>query len=337
MKEMVKKNKNDLRIADLQRGFSPSELIRPHPTLDGIGERQKGRISRFAKQYIEFLRDAKIAPDVVGAVLQMAEQKDFYSGDNFHIINEDKTAFALVKYGRQPIRKGVRLMYGHCDSPSLKTKPDPLILEWSPDYQPLHTGVELDTFSYGGVNPHQWTGMQLELRGWAVIDGRRKDISFFVYSPETCAHTDTRAEENVNFLEAHLEENLDLITGYKSIKDLLNAVGFKGTEDFRRARLFAVPISNPVKIGPYFISAYGHDDKVGIFTSARAFLESDDLKYTSILLGFDNEEVGSTGQGGAQSKFFERVFNEALLRNKESWNVSFHFAPQIGICTSKTN
>jgi aspartyl aminopeptidase len=37
-------------------------------------------------------------------------------------------------------------------------------------------------------------------------------------------------------------------------------------------------------------------------------------KYTTVVIGFDKEEVGSMGSGGAKGKFFERVIYEILFR-----------------------
>jgi aspartyl aminopeptidase len=44
-----------------------------------------------------------------------------------------------------------------------------------------------------------------------------------------------------------------------------------------------------------------------------ALLESKP-KYTTIVIGFDKEEVGSGGLAGARGRFFERVFNRVLTR-----------------------
>jgi len=311
---MIKKNRTGFRIQNVRQGIDGSQLTRANPTIDNIGHSRLKEIDTFLKAYSHFLDKVRIAPDVVKEVLELYNNYE-YPEETFSMINKDKSAFALVKFGKKPIEEGVRILYSHCDSPCLKTKSDSPILEWDPDKQPLHTGVELDVFGYGGIFPHQWAGKSLELRGWAIIDGKRKEINMPVFCPEICRHTDLRKEKEESFSEAHLEENLDLITGYGNVKDLLSALRFNGKEDFARARLFAVPVSKTQKIGPYYLSGYGHDSRSSIFSSLNAFLDTRP-RYTSILLGFDKEEVGSSGSGGAQGKFFEKVFNETLLRRK---------------------
>lgn len=307
----MKKNKNQLKIPNIYQGIDISQLTRPNPTTDKLKDSQIRKITKFSDEYMKFLDNVKIAPDVVKSIYETCVEKNLDIRNYYS--NEDKTAFALVKRGKRPLREGMRLLYAHTDSPCLRAKVNAPLLEWDPEEQPLHTGVEIDTFSYGGINPHQWTGKSLKLKGWAIINGKRKEINLPVYSPEICAHTDTRGEQRIEFKEAHTEESIDLITGYKNVKSLLNKLRFKGKEDFARARLFIVPDSKSRRIGPHYIVGYGHDNKSGIFTSVEAFLESNP-EYTSMIFGFDKEEAGSKGPGGAQSKFFDRVFNTVLLK-----------------------
>nr|MBA4405619.1 hypothetical protein [Nanoarchaeum sp.] len=311
----VKPNKRGLRIANYHDDFDQDQLVRKSPTLYKISPAQRESIDRFADGYIRFLSKVKIAPEAVNEAKKLIRSSNL---ETRFIKSEDETAFVFVKYGRKPMREGVKIIYAHTDSPSLKTKPNPVLITWDPDLQRLHNGIELDMFGYGGINPHQWTARTLNLRGWSVIDGRRKLVNFNAYSPDIAAHTDLRSHDGTTFSEGHLEEELDLTTGFNSRDEFLESIGFKSQDDFNRSRIYAVPISNPTRIGAEYISGYGHDDRSCLYSAIRAAIDSKKVpNYTTIVCGFDLEEVGSEGSGGAGSKFFDRVIDNLLIERGE--------------------
>lgn len=294
----------------LRQEVHPVQLIRRHPSMDRVRPYQSRQINSYTEKYISFLNKVKIAPDVVKIVREMAEEGKFFTGRNFFMTDNDETAFALVRYSgkkhEKSSREGLRIIYSHCDSPCLQLKVKPLQFEWDIDKRDLHLGVELDTSGYGGIHPHQWTGRRLQVVGWCVINGRRRGISFPVYSSETSAHTDKRSEKRVEFSDAHKLEWLDLIPGDASRRELLKRLRLSGEEDFARTRLYVVPIVKADRLYKYYITGYGHDDRIGVFSSVQALLESNP-KYTTIVVGFDKEEVGSGSLGGAKGKFLEKI------------------------------
>ncbi|MBT6995041.1 hypothetical protein HN865_01805 [Candidatus Woesearchaeota archaeon] len=313
---MVKKNRQGFKIGDPRRSVDLSQLTRPVPVFDNVSKREREKINLFAKQYMKFQDNVRISPEVVKETALLVEKLG--SLEDKLIINDDQTAFSLIRPGKKSMMEGIRIIYAHNDSPCLKAKVSPARFEWDPDDQNLHTGVELDTINYGGIHPHQWTGRSLEVRGWSIIDGKRKKIQFPVYSPETAAHTDTRLEEETEMSEAHLHETLDLDTGYRNVKDFLKSIGLRGEEDFARSRLYAVPLIKSAMFGQGYITGYGHDDRAGVFTAVRALLDSKKVPdYTTMIFGFDIEEIGSAGPGGADDKFFERVLHQTLIENEE--------------------
>lgn len=315
---MIGKNPAGHRTYHPHDSVPSSQLTRPEPTVDRQKPGTLKAIDTFSKQYMHFVDEARISTEVVDAVLELAQSHSALTNGNFFETHEDGGSFALFLRGKRPIKEGIRVIFSHTDSPCLRVKVNAPLLEWDPDLQPLHTGVELDTLAYGGISPHQWTGRHLELRGHSYINGRRKPFPrLTVFSPEICAHTDTRAEEGTDFGSAHTQESLDLATGYKSVKHLLNALGFKGREDFARSLMLAVPTMPPRKVGPHYISAYGHDNKVCTFAAVMAAIKSKPrLEYATFVLGFDREEVGSWGPGAAKGKFFDKVLHRALIETR---------------------
>ncbi|MEE9525650.1 MAG: hypothetical protein V3V78_03540 [Candidatus Woesearchaeota archaeon] len=294
-------------VYDPQEGIDVSQLTREHPTMKRLRPYQRKKIDACANDYLNFLNKVNIATDVVDEVGRRVEKAGFgEKNKDFFMTEREGTAFAMIGFGKKPLIDGLRLLYSHTDAPCLQAKVKPLHLEWDPDLKELHLGVEIDTHGYGGILSPQWGGRNLRAVGWSIINGRRKKYDFDVHSAERAQHTDPDPDRE------HREEFLDVVSGHQSKKSLLKAMGLKRVEDFVRTRLYFVPDSEAKRINDYFISGYGQDCRIGIYSSVEALLQSKP-KYTTIVLGFDKEEVGSGGIAGAKGNFLERVINKTLM------------------------
>ena len=60
------------------------------------------------------------------------------------------------------------------------------------------------------------------------------------------------------------------------------------------------------------LMAYGHDDRVCAYPSFEAIAAAEKVKYTSVCLLVDKEEIGSVGATGMQSRFFENTVAEVM-------------------------
>jgi aspartyl aminopeptidase len=308
--------KSKFNIVNTRYGVDASQLIRVNPSIDKLSATDKNKMMEFSENYMNFLDKVRIPGDVVSVI---EERYDLTGGEGYSFYtNPEKSAFALIREGRKPMKDGIRVLYAHNDTPCLKLKPNPLLFEWDPDVQLLHNGVELDTFAYGGIHPYQWSGRSLDVVGWVTTDdGKRRNVKFGVYSPDVAPHTDSRSDDEEDIDSAHLEESLDLDTGYPTLESFLKSIDFEEA-DFPRSKLYAVPDILSKKIGQYLISGFGHDNRVGVFSSVRALLDYNDTpEYTTMVFGFDLEEVGSKGPGGAGGKFFDEVFNREIIDRGE--------------------
>ena len=134
------------------------------------------------------------------------------------------------------------------------------------------------------------------------------------------------AEENA--AEVVEGENLDVLVGSipleseeeekepvkaQILKMLEEKYGIQ-EEDFLSAELEVVP-AGPAKdygLDRSMIMAYGHDDRVCAYPSFMAMLAQDKVKFTSVCLLVDKEEIGSVGATGMQSRFFENTTAEVM-------------------------
>ncbi len=94
-------------------------------------------------------------------------------------------------------------------------------------------------------------------------------------------------------------------------------------EDFLSAELELVPAYKPRDIGfdRSMIGAYGQDDRVCAYASLRAILELEVPEKTAVTIFADKEEIGSMGNTGLQSRFFENAIAEILEKYEGSTDI----------------
>jgi aspartyl aminopeptidase len=94
----------------------------------------------------------------------------------------------------------------------------------------------------------------------------------------------------------------------KLLKDKYDISG----EDFISADLEVVPAGKTRDVGfdRGLLAGYGHDDRVCSYTALRAVIDLEDPSHTAMALLVDKEEIGSAGNTGMQSHFFENIVAE---------------------------
>ena len=87
-------------------------------------------------------------------------------------------------------------------------------------------------------------------------------------------------------------------------------------EDLVSADLVAVPAGAARDVGfdRSLVGAYGQDDRVCAYTSLLGFFDVMSPEYSAFCLFTDREEVGSMGNTGARSRFFDNVVAELVYR-----------------------
>lgn len=233
----------------------------------------------------------------------------------------------MYQIGKQPLKEGMNILGAHIDSPRLDVKQNPLYEDSSIAY--------LDTHYYGGVKKYQWVAIPLSLHGVVVKkDGTTVEINvgdneddpvFFISDLLIHLAGEQLEKKASKVIEG---EALDLVIGNIPVKDkdkdavtagILNIL--KETydieeQDFLSAELEIVPAGKAREAGfdRSMILAYGQDDRVCAYTSARAVLEvaGEVTDRTACCILVDKEEIGSVGATGMQSRFFENMTAELM-------------------------
>lgn len=293
-------------------------------------------VMKYSKEYMNFLDNGKTERTSAKEVIRIAKEKGYISideaiskgkvapGDKIYANNKDKSV-ALFLIGNQPLEKGMRIVGGHLDVPRIDLKANPL-------YQEANLGF-FKTHYYGGIKKYQWTALPLALHGVVILnDGTKVDICIGEdeSDPVFCI-TDLLIHLSGDQMQKKLAdgitgEGLNLLIGHMplegeekesiaaNILKILNEKYNMIEEDFLSAEIEIVPAGKARDLGfdRSMVLAYGHDDRVCSYAGVKAILDSESVEYTGVALCVDKEEVGSQGNTGMHSKFFENTVSELI-------------------------
>lgn len=310
--------------------------------FDDLSEKDREKMTEFCEDYKGFLTKAKTEREFCDNALHMLEQAGFVSldakkslspGDRVYTVNRGKGIVAAV-IGKEPLSCGVNLVGAHIDAPRLDLKPNPLYESEEIAY--------LKTHYYGGIKKYQWTAIPLSIHGVIVkTDGTqiRIRIGEDAGDPIFCI-TDllphlAQDQMQKKMSEAIPGEGLNILIGNVPCEDkdvtervkanilhLLNEKYDITEEDFVSSEIEIVPAFPARDLGfdRSMVAGYGQDDRVCAYTAFRAVLDLKKPKRTAVCLLVDKEEVGSMGNTGMQSRYFENVLAKMCLLEDEEAN-----------------
>ena len=303
---------------------------------DVLTDKEMGDLEAYSRSYMDFLSKAKTERLAFEEIISRAEEAGFVcleeaikkplkKGDRIYVGNKQKGA-ALFVLG-EDLRQGMDIVGAHIDVPRLDLKALPL-------YEEGNLAL-LRTHYYGGIKKYQWTTLPLALHG--VIykkDGDRVVISIgeeegdpVFYINDLLPHL-AKDQMAKTAKEVISGEQLHIVAGHCSrgneeeektpvkanILKLLKEKYEIDEDDFQIAEIEAVPAGPAREVGfdRSLIAGHGHDDRVCSYASLRAILETKENKRTSVALFIDKEEIGSVGNTGMRSRFFENAVAELI-------------------------
>ncbi len=324
-----------------------TELLRERKNgFDGISEQEKKIIYDFCEEYRLAITEAKterefcdLAVDELAnaGFVPLNEKESLAAGDRVYVTNRGKGVIAFV-IGSDAIEDGVNIVGAHIDSPRLDLKPNPLYEDGGMAYFKTHY--------YGGIRKYQWLNIPLSLHGIIIKkDGTKVQINIgedeedMVFCIADLLPHLAQGQAGKKLSEAFDGEKLNVIVGnipfdtdkekvkYAVMQTLNTKYGIS-EDDFVTSELELVPAFGAKDMGfdRSMIAGYGHDDRVCAYTALKAIMDVKNPKKTAVCLLVDKEEIGSLGNTGMQSRFFEnnlaRVcdklngsYSELVLRN----------------------
>jgi len=238
----------------------------------------------------------------------------------------DGDAMIIVKEGQRPITEGFNIIVAHSDTPCLRIKPKPVIIESEDSEKYKYLGVRLSATAHGGLSLHQWPAQQIQIIGYTQNKGVRRIIEPIPgFIPDYSGHVENREDDAVSDA-FDPDYTLEIITGHSAVSKkrqgtgLLERFGFDSIDDFGRAKLFGVPTNKPLPIDEVtwtLLCAYGHDDRICVYSALDAIKKAKNSPLTSILYITDNEEVGDTIPSGINGPFFDHVLDYMTLKHEQ--------------------
>lgn len=266
-------------------------------------------------ELLGFLEEAPTAFHAVAAVSERLEASCFtrldeskfwnlHANGKYYVTRNDSSliAFQIPKTDFNSFMIGA----SHSDSPALKIKPNPEIIE--------NGYVKLNIEGYGGMIMSSWLDRPLSVAGRVVIrDGNviksrlinvDRDILII---PNLAIHMNRGANKEQNFNAQ--KDMLPILGSAENAKGyfancVAKAAG-ASKEDILAQDLFLY-IREQCKVwglNREYISAPHLDDLECTYGNLKSFLEAKPKKSVPVLAIFDNEEVGSATKQGADSGF----------------------------------
>ena len=302
-----------------------------------VSEDEKNAIFTFSDEYMKFLNSAKTEREIIRATEALARQNGFksleeyselYPGDKVYFINREKNIYLAV-IGTESMETGINIVGAHADSPRLDLKPNPLYQEGNLAY--------LKTHYYGGIKKYQWTAIPLAIHGVIIKENGEKLYVSLGENDDEPVFTITdllphlaKEQQQKKLSEAINAEKLSVLVGSipdtseekeqvkSNILKLLNKKYGINEEDFVSSELEVVPAFKCRTLGfdESLIAGYGQDDKVCVYTSLRAILNTEKPRRTAVCLFSDKEEIGSMGNTGMESHVFDTFIAELLNKTR---------------------
>ncbi len=301
----------------------------------------------FVNGLIDFIKNSPTPFHAVEIMAQILERHGFKQldeaepwdinsgkqGERFYVTRNDSSIIAF-QLNQSLVENGMRMVGAHTDSPCLKVKPNPEII--NNNY--LQLGVEV----YGGALLNPWFDRDLSLAGRVsylnedgAIDHQLIDLEKPVaVIPSLAIHLDHDANDkrSVNKQKdlppilMKLPEN-DVKTGIDFKAMLLKIINVKNDlSDVKSARAEKVlsyelsfyDTQPPAVIGLHddFIASARLDNLLSCYTGLMALIENE-AKQNTLLVCSDHEEVGSMSAAGAQGPFLKSVL-QRLCENDEN-------------------
>ncbi|MBR4893538.1 MAG: aminopeptidase [Clostridia bacterium] len=307
-------------------------LLKKEKGYDKPNTTERKKITDFCEGYKEFIGRAKTERVFIKDTVKLLEDNGFKKfdrgyelkkGDKIYFENRGRALIAAI-IGEKSLSEGVNLVGAHVDSPRLDLKPVPLFESEGQLY--------IKTHYYGGIKKYQWPIIPLSMFGTCILKngksvdiviGEDKDDPVFVIT-DILPHlgnaqykkpvSEMIHPEQLNAIGATIPyDDADAKEKVKlNFLKILNKKYSITEEDLISSEITLVPNLSPkdAALDRSLVAAYGQDDRVCAYTGLMALINSKKSNKTSMLLLSDKEEVGSMGNTGMKSNFFEFTLEE---------------------------
>ncbi|MEG2353758.1 MAG: M18 family aminopeptidase [Clostridium sp.] len=288
---------------------------------------------KFAQELVDFLYESPTAFHAVKNVKSSLVQGGFEELEDGckwglkkggkYFVTKNGSAITAFTVGTGEIEEeGFKIVGAHTDSPGFRVKPNPeMIVE--------KTYVRLNTESYGGPILSTWMDRPLAIAGRVML--KSQDI----FNPITKLVNINKPILIIPNIAIHMNRDMNKGIELNKQKDMLPVLGLVNHElendnyllktiarelritesDIIDFDLFLYEYDKGSIIGlnKEFISSSRLDDLQMVHAGIEAIKTADTSKSTSVMVCFDNEEVGSATKQGADSQMLSNILERITL------------------------
>lgn len=241
-------------------------------------------------------------------------------GGKYYTTSNDSSLIAFSVNTLTPETDGFKIVAAHTDVPGFRIKPNPQMK--SESY------IKLNTEVYGGPILNTWFDRPLSIAGRASYKSKNPLFPHttlvnlerpLLIIPNLAIHMNRDVNTGVNYnkqkdtlpILTYIEENLnsDYILELVADKIGINA------EDILDMDLYLYPVEKGCLVGLHedFISSPRLDDLSMVYSGIYGLLNSTNSTGISMMVCFDNEEIGSHTKQGADSPFLSNTIERIML------------------------
>lgn len=285
----------------------------------------------FNQELLTFLSDSPTPFHAVKSMAERLEEKGFErlieaqpwsleAGQRYYVCRNDSSIIAFV-YGKQPlVEHGIRMVGAHTDSPCLKVKPQPELLNQG--------YFQLAVETYGGVLLNPWFDRDLSLAGRITYRTGEGQVSSALVDfkrpvaviPSLAIHLDREANksrsvnEQTDIVPVLMQPSTDEKPDFRHmLAERLASDGVNDVEKVLDYELSFYDVQPPAIIGfnNDFIASARLDNLLSCFVGLQSLIEADG-EQSVLLVCNDHEEVGSQSACGAQGPMLEDFLTRLL-------------------------
>lgn len=252
--------------------------------------------------------------------LRQEDKWDLDQGGKYYVTTNDSALIAFIVNTKNPEKDGFRMIGAHTDSPGFRIKPNSQIK--TENYLSLNTEV------YGGPILASWFDRPLSIAGRISYSGEHIleprhtliDLEEAVgVIPNLAIHMNRDINKGVN-----LNSQKDTLPIIETINEQINKDYIKeiicehtgiSMDKFIDADLYLYPTEKGSLIGmdKEFVLAPRLDNLAMVYSGIGALLGAKHSSCISMMICFDNEEVGSRTKQGADSPFLSSTIERIMI------------------------
>ena len=262
-------------------------------------------MEKFRKNLIDFIECSTCSYTCSSEIKKILNENDFVElsenekwdlkGGKYYVIRDDTSVIAFIipdKYSNY-----FSIVTSHLDTPSLEVKIDGCYTK--------DNYVKLNVMPYGGILNYGWLDHPLSIAGRIVVR-EKDDLKVKIIDlketigiiPSVAVHLNPKANTN---LDINSQIDLQAIISLGSDIDYFNKIL---SDDIVSYDLFLYNNLKPITIGKEseLLVSPRIDNLTSVYSSLYSFIDSYP-KSISIFSSFNNEEIGSLTEEGADSNF----------------------------------